>query len=124
VKPGDRWAGRSDGGFVEDRVVAAAVEMDGDLFGGHFDVAGRDHELAIEVFGLRLGEAFEFAGQPSIAAMGDDGEDNIEVDVETHLAGEAIDMEEVDADAQAVLDAVAARVARHEVAWRDVGVVA
>lgn len=104
--------------------MAAAVEVDGDLFRGHFDVAGSFDELSVEIFGLGLGEAFELAGQPPVAAMGNDGEDDIEVDIETHLAGQAIQVEEVDADAQTILDAVAACVARHQVAWRNVGVVA
>jgi len=124
VEPGDGRTGRSEVGFVKDRVVAAAIEVDGDLFRGHFDVAGSFDELAVEVFGLGLGETFELARQPTVAAMGDDGEDDVEVDVETHLARQAIQVEEVDADAQAVLDAVATCVARHEVAWSNVGVVA
>src|SRR5262245_4722943 len=117
VEPGNGGTSRSEVGFTKDWVVAAAVEVDGDLFRGHFDVAGSFDELSVEVFGLGLGEAFELVGQPPVAAMGNDGEDDIKVDVETHLARQAIQVEEVDADAQAVLDAVAARVARHQIAW-------
>jgi hypothetical protein len=124
VKPGDGGTGRSEVGFAKDGVVAAAIEVDGDLFRGHFDVAGSFDELSVEVFGLGLGEAFELAGEPTVAAMGNDGEDDVEVDVETHLARQAIQVEEVDADAQAVLNAVAARIARHKVAGGNVGVVA
>ena len=62
VKPGDGRTCRSEVGFVKDGVVAAAIEVDGDLFRSHFDVAGGFDELSVEVFGLGLSEAFELAG--------------------------------------------------------------
>src|SRR6266849_1326033 len=123
AKPRDRWAAAVEGGFAQDRVVRATVEADGDLLLGHADLACGLDELAKQVLRFRLRETLEPTCQPAIAAVGDHRQRDIEIDVETDLAGQTVEMEKVDADAETVLDAVAPRVAYHQVARRDVGVV-
>src|SRR5712692_10165885 len=103
--------------------MGAAVEVDDDTVGGYLDPAGGFHELAIELLGLGLGKAVQLVGQPAVAAVGDHREGNVEIDVESDFTGQAIEVKEVHADAQAVLDAVAAGVAQHQVAWGDLEVV-
>src|SRR5260370_35376512 len=92
--------------------MGAAVEVDDDTVGGYLDPAGGFHELAIELLGLGLGKAVQLVGQPAVAAVGDHREGNVEIDVESDFTGQAIEVKEVHADAQAVLDAVAAGGAR------------
>ena len=109
--------------FAQNRVVGAAVEVDDETARLDFDAAAGFDELAIEVLRLGLAEAVEFFGQPAVAAIGDNRQGHVQVDIESDLAGQAIEVEEVDADAQAVFDAVAADVAQHHVTGADVAVV-
>ena len=103
--------------------MSAAVEMDDDALPSDLHAAGGFHELAVEVLGLGLAEAVQVVRQPAVAAVGDHGQGNVQIDVETDFAGQAVQVEEVHAAAQAVLDAVAAGVTQHQVAGADLRVV-
>ena len=99
------------------------VEMDDDRFRRDLDASARFYELAVEVFRLGLVEAAQFAGEPAVATVGDHCEGDIDIDVEPYLTGQAIEMEEVDADAETVLHSVAAGITEDEVAGSNLGVV-
>ena len=103
--------------------MRALVEMNDDRFLGDLDATARLDELAVEVFRLGLVEAVQSAGQPAIAAIGDHREGDIDIDIEPHLAGQAIEMEEVDADAETVFHGVAASISEDEIASGNLGVV-
>ena len=68
-------------------------------------------EPAVQLLRGGLLEALQSLAQPAVAAVGDHCQGRVEVDVQSHLAGQAVEVEEVHADAQAVLDPVAAGVA-------------
>src|SRR3954470_23464718 len=87
------------------------VILDGNRPGGLY-------VTAIELLRGGLLEALQPRRQPAVAAVGDHRQGGIEVDVQPHLAGQAIEVEEVHADPKAVLDPVAARVADDQLARR------
>src|SRR6266850_8566501 len=97
--------------------------MHNDTVGVDLNSAGGFHELAVEFLGLGLVKAVQLVGQPAVAAVGDDREGNVEIYIESDFTGQAIEVEEVDADAQAVFDAVAAGVAQHQITGSDLEVV-
>ena len=112
--PGDRSGFGVEPGLPQDRVVRPFLEVDVDLiFGDANRPAGLD-DLPAQPLGLRLGEAIQFARQPAIAPVGQDRQGRIQIDVERDFAGQAVEMEEVDAAPQRILDPVAARVARDD----------
>src|SRR3954447_10167035 len=105
-----------DLGFAQDRVMAPAVE-------GHRQAVVLDRhgpggldEPAVEALRIALLEAFQPRRQPAVATVGDHRQRGVEVDVQAHLAGQAVEVEEVHADAQATLDPVAAGVADDQLA--------
>src|SRR5271170_2232222 len=120
AQPGNGRAIAAQVGFAQDWVMSAAVEMDEQTSRFDLDAAAGFDELAVEVLRLGLGEAVQLLGQPAVAAIGDDRQGHVEVDIEPDLAGQAIKVEEVDADAQAVFNAVAARVAQYDIACANV----
>ena len=73
--------------------------------------------------GFAVGEAIQFARQPSIAPVGHHRQGRVQIDVERDFAGQAVEMEEVDPAAQRILDPVATRVACHDLASSLVAVV-
>ena len=112
-QPGD-WRGvLVEGGLAENGVVTTAVK-------GNEEPAARSDlnqaagfdELAVEVLRLGLGKAMQLLCQPAVTAISDNGQGYVEVHIEPDFARQAIEMKEVDADAQAVFDAVAAGEAR------------
>src|SRR5262249_20803273 len=66
----------------------------------------------------RLVEAVQLAGQPPVAAVGHNGQRHVHIDVEAHLTGQAVEVKEGDADAEAVFDAVPLGIADNQVAGR------
>src|SRR5262249_31012354 len=81
------------------------------------------HEPTVELFRLGLREAVQPRGQPAVAAVGQDGQRHVQIHVEADLTGQAVQVKEVDADPQGVLDAVPPRVAGDHVAAADLEVV-
>ena len=91
--------------------MAAAFEGDSDpFFLDQYRPSGLD-EAAVELLGCGLSVSPQPRRQPAVTTVGNHSQRRIQVDVEPYLAGQAIEMEEVHADAQAILDAVATRVA-------------
>lgn len=56
-------------------------------------------EPTVQLFGVALVETRQWSGQPALTAVGDDGQGNVHVHVEAHLARPAVEVEEVDTDA-------------------------
>src|SRR5712691_5700463 len=106
VQPWNRWAFFIQGGFAQDRIVRPLVEAYDEAVSVHFEQATGFHKLAIELFGLRFVEPMQLSGQPPIAAVGQDSQGDIHVHMEAHLTGQAIEVKEIDTNAEAVLDAV------------------
>ena len=79
--------------------MATLVEMHHNTIGLDLDHSAGFHKLAIQLFRRRLGEAMKLRGQPAVAAIGQDSQGNVEIGVETHLAGQVVEMKKVDADA-------------------------
>jgi len=118
VKPRDGSLLAAESGLAEDRIVAALVEMHHDAVRLDFDSARRLHEAPVHLLRRSFLIAPQPAGQPALAAVGDDGQRRVQVDVQPHLAGEAIEVEEIDADSQAVFHAIASGVADDQSARR------
>src|SRR5450759_5817683 len=117
TEPADGRRVVSESGLAEDRVMAATVEGNDEAVGLDRHGAGGLDEPPEELFRVGFLEALQSRRQPAVAAVGDHGQGGVEVDIETHLAGEAVEVEEVHADAQAALDPVAAGVADDRLAW-------
>src|SRR5438128_6953920 len=120
-QPGDCLTSSVEGRFTQDRVVGAAVEVNDQTSRFDLDAAAGFDELAVEVLRLGLGKAMQLLCQPAVTAISDNG--HVEVHIEPDFARQAIEMKEVDADAQAVFDAVAAGVAQDHIASGDVAVI-
>jgi len=68
-------------------------------------------KLTVELFGFRFVDPMQPGGQPPIAAMRQDGQRDIDVHIEAHCTGQAIEVKEIAPDPQAVLYAVASSIA-------------
>ena len=79
------------------RIVCPPLEVYVDLVLGDANRPTRLDDLAAQPLGLCLGEAVQFARQPTIAPIGQDRQGRVEVGVERDFAGQAVEMEEVDA---------------------------
>jgi hypothetical protein len=115
-EPGDAHRVPVEGGFSQNRVVAALVEVNDHLLVGRLDRAPRLDEAAVQLLGRGFLETSQLLAQPTVASIGKDGHSDVEVDIESHLARQAIQMKEVHADPQTVFDAVAPRVPDDQVA--------
>src|SRR5512135_1656240 len=103
--------------------MAPAVEGDAEaVVLDRHGPGGRD-EPPVQLLRIGLREAAQSRRQPAIAAVGDHRQRGVEVDVQPNLAGQAVEVEEVHADPQAILDPVAARVADDQLARRLLEVV-
>ncbi len=92
--------------------MATPVEVNGDAVGlGSSLYAGGLDESAVELLRVGLLEPIEARCQPSVATVGSHRQGGVEIDVQSHLAGQAVQVEEVHADAQATLNPIAAGVA-------------
>ena len=111
MQPWNRWAFFIQGGFAQDRIVRPLVEAYDKAVSVHFEQATGFHKLAIELFGLRFVEPMQPSGQPPIAAVGQDSQGDIHVHIQAHLTGQAIEVKEIDTNAEAVLYAVASSIA-------------
>ena len=92
------------------------IKMHDKPVGLNFELSPSCHELAIELFGLRFVKAMQLRGQPPVAPMGKHRQGHIYIDVEPHLTGQTVEVKKIDADAEAVLDAIASGVANDSVA--------
>jgi len=91
--------------------------------GLHFELSPSFHKLAIELFGFRFVKAMQLRGQPPVAPMGKHRQGHVHIDVEPHLTGQTVEVKEIDADAEAILDAIASSVAGYEVPCTGIEVV-
>ena len=123
-QPGDRRAFLVQVCLAEDRVVRAAIEVDDDPPARfHLDGTGSLDELTVEPLGLRIAKAAQLVRQPAVASLGDDGEDCIQVHVQSHFACQTIQVEEIDAAAQRILNSVASSIVDDQVAGSARGIV-
>jgi hypothetical protein len=53
-------------------------------------------------------------GQPAVAAIGQDGQGSVQIDIESHFPGETIEVKEVDADTERVLNPMASGIANNQ----------
>ena len=77
-----------------------------DAVGVYVKLATSFDTLAGELFGFCCVEPMQPGGQPPIAAIRQDGHRDIDVYIEAHFTGQAIEVKEIDTDTQAVLYAV------------------
>ena len=91
--------------------MAALVEVHDDPFRLDFDHTPCFHEFAVQLFGRSGVEAAQLLGQPAIATIGQHGHGGVEIDVESHCTRQTIDVKEIHAHPQPVLDAIASGVA-------------
>ena len=87
------------------------VEAYHDAVGVYVKLATSFYKLAVELFGFRFVEPMQPGGQPPIAAIRQDGHRDIDVHIEAHFTGQAVEVKEIDTDTQAVLYAVASSIA-------------
>ena len=111
TQPRNRGAPFIEGGFTQDRIVRPFVKAYHNAVGVYFELATSFHKLAVELFGLRFVEPMQLGGQPPIATIRQDGQRDIHVHIEPHLTGQAIEVKEIDTDAQAILHAIASGIA-------------
>src|SRR6266700_4462472 len=123
VQPGNRGTRLIKSSFAQDRIVSPFVKMHHNPVGLHFELSPSFHKLAIELFGFRFVKAMQLRGQPPVAPMGKHRQGHVHIDVEPHLTGQTVEVKEIDADAEAILDAIAAGVAGNEVPGTGVEVV-
>src|SRR5262245_60003714 len=71
----------------------------------------RFHEFAIQLFGRSGVKATQLLGQPAIATIGQYSHGGVEIDVESYFPRQTIDVKEIHANPQPVLDAMASSVA-------------
>ena len=72
------------------------------------------HELAIELFGLRFVKTLPLRGQPAVAPMRQHCQGHVYIHVEPHLTGQTVEVKDIDAAAEAILDAMPAGIAENE----------
>src|SRR4029453_17995728 len=123
VPPGNRGTRLLKGSFAQDRIVSPFVKMHHNPVGLHFELSPSFHELAIELFGLRFVKAMQLRGQPPVAPMRKNCQGHVHIHVEPHLTGETVEVKEIDADAEAILNTIASGVAGDEVSGTGVEVV-
>ena len=68
------------------------VEGDDEFFSANGEMAAGFDEFAVKLFGFHAFAALESLREPSVTAVGEHGQDDIGVDVQTHFAGEAIEI--------------------------------
>src|SRR3989304_6834233 len=108
-EPGDRARRFVESRFAENGVVAAAVEQDSqDAMRHDLDLAAGLDELAGQLLGLGLLEAFEPASEPPVATVGDHSQGDVQVDVQANLTRQVIHVKEIHVRSKSVFDAVAA----------------
>ena len=81
------------------------------------------HELAINPFGFGMPKAIQLVGQPTVTAVGQYRQDRVQVYVQSDFAGQAVQVEEIDAAPQPVFHSVAPGIIRNQFAWTDLEVV-
>src|SRR5215831_18802685 len=103
--------------------MRSLVEAYHEAVGVYVKLATSLDKLAVELFGFRFVEPMQPGGQPPIAAIRQDGQRDIDVHIEPHFTGQAIEVKEIDTDPQAVLYTIAASIADEQVSGTDVKVV-
>jgi hypothetical protein len=68
----------------------------------NLDYASGFHEFAIQLFRRSGFKTMELLGQPAVAAVGQNGQRSIQIDIEPHFTGQTIEVKEVDADTECV----------------------
>ena len=103
--------------------MRSLVEAYHEAVGVYVKLATSLDKLAVELFGFCFVEPMQPGGQPPIAAIRQDGQRDIDVHIEAHFTGQAIEVKEIDTDTQAVLYTVAASIADEQVPCTGVEVV-
>ena len=103
--------------------MAAFVKAHHNPFLLNLDYASGFHEFAIQLFRRSGFKTMELLGQPAVAAVGQNGQRSIQIDIEPHFTGQTIEVKEVDADTECVLNTIASGVAHDQRACTLFGVV-
>ena len=74
------------------------VEAYHDAVGVYVKLATSFYKLVVELFGFRFVEPMQPGGQPPIAAIRQDGHRDIDVHIEAHFTGQAVEVKEIDTD--------------------------
>ena len=99
-----------ESGFSQDRVVTAFVKAHDDPFLLNLDYATGFHEFAKQLFRRGGFKPMQLLGQPALATVGQNGQHCIQINIETHFAGQTIEVKEVDAAAEGVFNTIASGV--------------
>jgi hypothetical protein len=110
LQPGKFLIRLVESGFSQDRVETAFVKAHDNPIPLNFDCAARLHEFAKELFRRGRFKAAQLLGQPALTTVGQNGQRRIQINVETHFAGQTIEMKEVDAAAESVFNTIASGV--------------
>ena len=98
--------------------MTASLEANDQLIWCHFDESlGRDEE-AVELLGSRLLVAPQMLAEPPVAAIGQNSKRCVQVHVESDLACQTVEMEEVHTDPKTILYAITARVTDDDISSR------
>ena len=103
--------------------MAALVEVHDDPCRLDFDHTPCFHALAVQWCGRRGVKAAQLLGQPALATLGQPGPGGVESDVESYCARQTIDVKDMHAQPQPVLDAMASGVAYDQCPRALLGVV-
>src|SRR5712691_1134862 len=72
------------------------------------------HEFARQLFGRSGVKASQLLGEPAVATVGQDSHGGVKIHIESNLTRQTIEVKEIHADPQPVLDAIAASVAHNQ----------
>src|SRR5712692_4102247 len=103
-----------ESGFPQDRIVAALVEVHDDPFRLDVDHPRCFHALAIQLLGRSGVKASQWLGEPAVATVGQDSHGGVKIHIASPLTRQTIEVKEMHADPQTVLDTIAARVAHNQ----------
>ena len=123
MQPGNRGTRLIKGSFAQDRIVSPFVKMHHNPVGLHCELSPSFHKLALELFGLRFVKARQLRGQPPVASMRKHCQGHVHIHVEPPLTGQTVEVKEIDANAEAILNTIAPGVAGDEIAGTGVEVV-
>jgi hypothetical protein len=84
--------------------------------------SGGDHPLK-KLLGLGRATAQQTRRQPAVATVGDHRQGQFEIHVEADFAGQAIEVEEIDADPQGIFNAISSQKACDQLAGRGLEIV-
>jgi len=108
--------------FAQHGIVRALVEADHYPIGLNFHLTARLDEPAVQLLRLDFLQTTQPRGQPTVTAVRQHGQGYVQVHVQADLARQAVQVEEVDADTQGVLDTIPPGIAGDQVSGADLDI--